>query len=197
MIFVFDFGFGESGAVFDAPVDGLQTFIDIAVVEEIDEGLGDDGLVFGRHGEIRIFPAAEDAETFELDAVDVDKLGGIGAAFGADFGDGHGGFALAEFLIDFDFDGQAVAIPTGDVGGVETGHGFRLDDEIFEDLIEGGAEVDVAVGVGRAVVQNILLAAGAGLYEWHGRAYLLPIWQALWARRWEGSPSWKNRFWEG
>ena len=72
-------------------------------------------------------------------------------------------FALAEFLIDFEFDGQAVAIPAGDVGRVETGHGFRFDDEILEYFVEGGAEVDVAVGVGRAVVQDVLLAAGAGL----------------------------------
>ena len=162
VIFVFDFGFGERGAVFDAPVNGLETFIDITGVEKIDEGLRDDGLVFGRHGEIWIFPAAEDAEALEFGAVDVDELRGIGAALGADLGDGHGGFALAEFLIDFEFDGQAVAIPAGDVGGVEAGHGFRFDDEIFEDLIEGGAEVNVAVGVGRAVVQDILLAAGAG-----------------------------------
>ena len=124
--------------------------------------MGDDGFVFGRHREIGIFPAAEDAEAFKFDAVDVDKFGGIGAAFGADLGDGHGGLALAEFLIDFDFDGEAVAIPAGDVGGIEAGHGFRFDDEIFEDLIEGGAEVDVAVGVGGAVMEDVLPAAGAG-----------------------------------
>ena len=91
MIFVFDFGFGERGAVFDAPVHGLETFVDVTAVREIDKGLRDDGFVFGRHGEIWIFPTAEDAEAFELRAVDVDELCGVGAAFGADIGDGHGG----------------------------------------------------------------------------------------------------------
>ena len=55
-----------------------------------------------------------------------------------------------------------MAIPAGDVGRVEAGHGFGLDDEVLEDLVEGGAQVDVAVGVGRAVVQDVSGAAGAG-----------------------------------
>ncbi len=39
---VFDFGFGERGAVMHAPVHGLQTFIDVAAIEKVDEGAGDD-----------------------------------------------------------------------------------------------------------------------------------------------------------
>ena len=62
---------------------------------------------------------------------------------------------VAEFGHDFDFDGQAVAIPAGDVGGVEAGHGLVVDDEILEDLVDDVAHVDIAVGVGGAVVQDI------------------------------------------
>ena len=64
--------------------------------------------------------------------------------------------------VDLDFDRQAVAIPAGDVGRVEALHGLELDDEILEDFVERVAEVDVAVGVGRAVVQDIHGTAGAG-----------------------------------
>jgi hypothetical protein len=42
------------------------------------------------------------------------------------------------------------------------GHRLRLDDEVLEDLVERRAEVDLAVGVGRAVVQDVLRPSGAG-----------------------------------
>ena len=50
MLLVLDFGFGEGGAVVDAPGDGLEAFVDEAVLEEVEEGLGDAGLVLGVHG---------------------------------------------------------------------------------------------------------------------------------------------------
>ena len=68
----------------------------------------------------------------------------------------------AEFLVDLDFDGQAVAVPAGDVGRVEAGHGFGLDDEILEALVHRRAQVDGSAGVGRAVVQDVLLLALCG-----------------------------------
>ncbi len=37
MVFILDFGFGERRAVMDAPVDRLQPFIDVALVEKVDE----------------------------------------------------------------------------------------------------------------------------------------------------------------
>jgi len=47
VLLVLDFGFGEGGAVVDAPGDGLEAFVDEAVLEEVEEGLGDAGLVLG------------------------------------------------------------------------------------------------------------------------------------------------------
>ena len=41
MIGVLDFGFGQRGAVFDAPMNGLEALVDVAAIEEIDEGAGD------------------------------------------------------------------------------------------------------------------------------------------------------------
>ncbi len=84
-------------------------------------------------------------------------------AAGAADGDGvHLELFAAELLVDFDFDGEAVAVPAGDVGGVEAGHGLGLDDEVLDALVEGVAEVDGSVGVGRAVVEDVFGGAGAG-----------------------------------
>ena len=94
-------------------------------------------------------------------ALQVDVLFGVLAAGAADFDGGHLRLFGAQVVIDLDLDGQAVAVPAGHVGRVEARHGLRFDDEVLEDLVEGGAQVDAAVGVGRAVVQDVGGAAGA------------------------------------
>ncbi len=87
MLLVLDFGFGEGGAVVDAPGDGLEAFVDEAVLEEVEEGLGDAGLVLGVHGGVGLEPAAEDAHADELGALEVEVLLRVLAAGAAD-GDG-------------------------------------------------------------------------------------------------------------
>ena len=52
-----------------------------------------------------------------------------------------------------------MAVPTGDVGAIETEHLVRFGDDVFQDFIEGMADVNCAVGVGRAVVQDKFRAA--------------------------------------
>ncbi len=72
VLFVLDFGFGEGGAIVDAPVDGLEALVDEALFEEVVEGLGDGGLVGKGHGEVGVVPAAEDADALELASLEVD-----------------------------------------------------------------------------------------------------------------------------
>jgi hypothetical protein len=47
-----------------------------------------------------------------------------------------------------------MGVPAGDIGGVIAGHIPVLDDKILEDLIEGSTNMNVAVGVGGAVMQD-------------------------------------------
>ena len=100
-------------------------------------------------------------------------------AAGAADGDGvHLQLLTAKLLVDFDLDGEAVAVPSGDVGGVEASHGFGLDDEVFEALVEGMAEVDGSVGVGRAVVEDVFGGAGTGGSDLGVEVLLLPHFEA-------------------
>ena len=92
MIFVFDFGLGEGGAVVDAPVDRLESFVNVALVEEVNKGARDDGLIGRLHREVGIVPAAKDAEAFEILALQVDPFFGVLAADAAHLRRGHLGF---------------------------------------------------------------------------------------------------------
>src|SRR5690349_12467746 len=49
-----------------------------------------------------------------------------------------------------------MTVVAGYVRGVEAGHRLGLDDDVFEDLVQRVAEMDMAVGVRRPVVQHEL-----------------------------------------
>ena len=176
--FVLDLGLGEGGAIVDAPVDGFEALVDEAVFEEGEERFGDGGLILLRHGQVGICPAAKDAEAFKLRPLEIDVLLRVLAA-GATDGDGvHVQLFAAELLVDLDFDGEAVAVPAGDVGGVKAGHGLGFDDEVLDALVESVAEVDGAVGVWRAVVEDVLGCAGAGVANLAVQVFALPCGEA-------------------
>ena len=113
-------------------------------------------------------------EPLELLGHDADEPLGVRAAGPAEIGRRHLALLRAELAVDFQLDGQAVAVVARDVGRVEAGHRPRLDDEVLEDLVEGGAEVNLPVGVGRTVVKHILRGAGPARPELPVQADLLP-----------------------
>ena len=161
VILIFDFSFGQRGAIVDAPVHGLQTFIDVAAVQEFDERARDHRLILRAHGEIRILPAPQNTQPDEIGALQIDVFCGVLAALGADLRRGHLRFARTQFAVDLDLDGQAVAIPAGNVGRIVALHGLELDDEILQDFVERVAQMNVAVGVRRPVVQHVHGTSGA------------------------------------
>jgi hypothetical protein len=83
-------------------------------------------------------------------------------------------------FVDFDFDGQAVAIESWNVGGIEAGHGFGFNDEIFEAFIEGVAEVDGSVGIGWAVVEDVRRMSYTSFAQLVIKAHGGPASQAKW-----------------
>ena len=69
-----------------------------------------------------MIPAAEHTQALELRPLQVEVFLGVDAA-GAAHRDGfHFQLFAAQLFVDFDLDGQAVAVPTGDIGGIEAGH---------------------------------------------------------------------------
>ena len=155
VVFVFDLGLGERSFVVHAPVDGTQALIDEPIFVEREESGEHHRLILRRHGGVGLVEAAEYADALELLALQVKEFLRVLAAFGADIGRSHLQLLAAQFFVDLDFNGQAVAIPTRHVGSVEPGHGFGFDDEILEALVHGCAQVDRSAGVRRSIVEHI------------------------------------------
>lgn len=118
------------------------------------------------HGEVWIFPIPDDAVSLEALALDVDPFFGEVAAFFAEL-DGWDIFFFvscgAEFFFDHPLDGESVAVPAWDIVGVFSEGLLGTVDDIFEDFIEGGADVEVSVGVWGSVVEDEFFFS-AGLF---------------------------------
>ena len=147
------------------------------------------GLVPVGHGGVRVLPAAKDAEALKLAALQVDVFLRVFAAGSTDRDGVHFQLFAAQLLVYLDFDGQAVAVESRDVGRVETRHGLGLDDEVLKALVERMAQMDGPVGVGRPIVQDVLRGALARLADLLVEARFLPRLRAVLARFRAGWPS--------
>src|SRR6185312_3672208 len=118
-----------------------------------------------RQRQVRIVPGAEHAEADELVALDADPLHRVLVARGADLDGRHARDLVAERALHRELDRQAVAVPARLVLDVVAGHRAVLADDVLEDLVEDVAVVDVAVGVGRPVVEHVGLGVAARLED--------------------------------
>ncbi|GAB1414255.1 hypothetical protein MASR1M97_29910 [Candidatus Desulfobacillus denitrificans] len=153
---------------------------------DLAEGADLVGLVAEGHRQVGIVPLAQHAEADEVLLLPLDLLGGEGAAQLARL---VGGQVLAVQLLDLVLDGQAVAVPARHVGRIEAGQRLRADDDVLEDLVDGMADVDVAVGVGRAVMQHEARSTGRGLADLLVELAALPVGHPLRLAAWRGRPS--------
>ena len=89
IVLVFDLGLGQCGLVVGAPVNGLETLVDVAVFIHLAEHARFHGLEAGIHGLVRVLPVADDAHALEALALHVDVVVGVGVAGRAEVGDAH------------------------------------------------------------------------------------------------------------
>ena len=131
------------------------------------------------HRQVGFVPVAQHAQADEILALTVDLLRGVLAAFLAEgFGvDLDAG--LADFLFHLQFNRQAVAIPARHIARVVTVQRAAFDDDVFQNLVDRMADMNVAVGVRRAVVQHKGWAALTGFADFLIQTVLPPLLQHL------------------
>ncbi len=159
---ILGFGFGQGGLFDRGPPDRACALVQAALHQEFAD-LGSD-LRLGAigHGQIGIVPIAQHTQPLELLALDVDPFVSEVAAFLAEFGDRDGVLVLtfgAVFLFNLPFDRQAVTIPARHIAGIIAGHLARPVDDVLQDLVQRVADMQMAVRIGGAVMQDELLAA--------------------------------------
>ena len=171
---VFQLGFRQGRAIGDAPVNRLELAADETCFDEVRQNVENARLIPGVERQVGIFPVTHDPEPFELGALNVDPLHGFGLAKGADLGVAHRGGPGTEVLDHLVLDRQPVAVPARNIRAVESGHRERTNHHVLEHLVEQGAHVDLAVGVGRAIVQDLSRPAGTRLPDLLVKALLVP-----------------------
>ena len=166
LVVILDLGFGQRGLFHGRPHDRLGPLVERSGHQEFLELLRDDPLGAKVHRQVGFVPCAGDAKALELVALDVDPAFGELAAFLTEIDNIDLVLVLAlgaVLFLDLPFDGQAVAIPAGDVARIAAHHLLGPDHHVLEDLVERVTDMQVAVGVGRAVVERERFPLGGPL----------------------------------
>jgi hypothetical protein len=172
LVLVLDFGLSQRRAAIKTPVNRLQALIQIALLKDLADRANLVGFGLESHRQVGVVPFAKHAQANEVLLLTLNLLTGEGTA---EFAHLVARDVLAVQLLDLVFDRQAVAIPARYVGRIETGQCARADNDVLEDLVHRMADVDIAVGVGRAVVQHEAGPALGCLADLLVELFLLPL----------------------
>jgi hypothetical protein len=174
VVLVLDLGLGERRSAVDAPVNGLLALVDQTARDALAERARNGGLVFEVHRQVGMLPVPEDAQALELLGHDADEAFRVRAAGPTEVRGRHLAFPGTKFPVDLQLDGEAVTVIAGDVRGVVARHRTRLDDQVFQDLVERRSQVNLPVGVRRPIVQHVSPGARAARADLFFEADLAP-----------------------
>ena len=154
LVFVFDFGRRQGRLAIDAPVDGLETLVDKTLLYHVCKGPELGSFVFGLVCDVGVVPVPQDSKSLEFLPLDVDVPPCVIGALGSK-DDGVHRFLRSPFFLEHpQLDRQSMGVPSRDVGGLVAAHPLVLGNEVLEYLVEGGADVDVGIGVRWPVVKD-------------------------------------------
>ena len=81
---------------------------------------------------------------------------------------------FADQLFHFQFDWQAMTIPARHIGRIFAAHGLGFNDHVFQNFVNRMTDMNIAVGIGWAVVQHKAVTTGARLTDFLVQAHLFP-----------------------
>ena len=163
VLVILNLSFRQRGLILDAPVNGSRAFVDVTTLDEACKHARGFGFVVVRHREVRIVPLAENAESFEIARLVLQRLLRRARGRRGETLETRPSSCLlrTEFSIDIEFDRQTVTVVAGHIWRVVAHHRARFDDEVFQNLVHRRAEMNVGIGVGWTIVKNEFLAARA------------------------------------
>jgi hypothetical protein len=171
LVGVLDLGLGQCRAAVETPVHRLEAPEHVALLQQAAQHPQFVGLIARRHRQVRVVPFAQHAHPDEVLLLAGNLFGRIGARARLHQ---FGRLVLAVLFFDLDLDRHAVAVPARHVARVKTRHLAALDHHVLQDLVDRMADVQVAVGVRRAVMQDPHRAAQRVLTDAVVGALVLP-----------------------
>ena len=106
------------------------------------------------HGQVGVRPVSEHTHPHKIGLLSFDLLTRIVAALLPKLGCSHLMAWLAHFLFHIEFNGQAVAVPTRNEGGVKARQRLEFDDDVFKYLVDGMPNVELTIGIRGAIVED-------------------------------------------
>ena len=178
MLVIFNFRLSQRRLIVDAPVDRTRTFVNEATFDKVREQSRRLGFVVIGHGDVGIVPLAEHAEPLKIARLSLQRVRRKLSARAPDAQRRHVFLLLTELAFDVQLDRQSVTVVSGHVRRVKAEHALRLDDYVFQDFIERGAEMDVGIRVRRSIMEDEFLCAGARLLNLLVELHVRPLFQA-------------------
>ena len=154
LVLIFNLCFRKRRATVRTPVNRLEAFVQVSGINDLAKGADDVGFKFEVHGQVRVFPVTQNHQAFEIVALTINLLSRVFTTMLAEL-------AGADLLTDFanlsfnlQFDRQTMAVPTRNIRRIFTAQRLGLDDDVFQNLVNCVTDVNIAVRVRRAIMQN-------------------------------------------
>ncbi len=134
----------------------------------------DIGLGLGIHRQIRILPITQHTQALKVFALSGDLFLGEGSTGVTKFFGGYRITRLADGLLDLVLNRQAVAVPAWDIDSIVAVETARFDNNILEDFVHGMADMNIAIRIGGAIMQDVALAPAAAGPQSLVNAFIAP-----------------------
>jgi len=106
------------------------------------------------HSQVRLVPIAKHTQPLEVFALLFDLLACIFAASHSKSSRRHLTSRFTDSLLYLKFDWQSMAVPARHIRRIASVKRSTFYDKVFDDLINRMTNMDLPVGVGRAIVKN-------------------------------------------
>ncbi len=172
-VLVFHFRFRQGRLGGRRPVDRFQALVDQAIGCHFAEDLDLAGFKIRCQGDVGVIVVTDAAQGQKALFLSLHLLERKVVADPTEFGNADFLAIISQFR-DSCLDRQAVGIPAGDIVHAVAHHVVGFVDDIFEDLVQGMTQMDVAVGIGRAVVEGPGFGSFPALQHFFKQLHLSP-----------------------